>query len=159
NGNDSSILVTNEKAPTSNDNISNTFIAFTPDDLAENFGNSQSFSSKSQLRNINVSIPRGKLIAIIGSVGSGKSSLLSALVGEMKKIKGEVLLGGNIGYCPQTAWIQNATLRDNVTFGLQFDEEKYRQVIKDCCLEPDLKVLPAGDLTEIGEKGINLSGG
>ncbi|CAG8658361.1 29234_t:CDS:10, partial [Racocetra persica] len=142
NGNDSSIVVSNEKAPTSNDSISNTFIAFTPDDLAENLENSQSFSPKSQLRNINVSIPRGKLIAIIGSVGSG-----------------EVLLGGNIGYCPQTAWIQNATFRDNVTFGLHFDEEKYRQVIKDCCLEPDLKVLPAGDLTEIGEKGINLSGG
>ncbi|RIB17409.1 P-loop containing nucleoside triphosphate hydrolase protein [Gigaspora rosea] len=70
-----------------------------------------------------------------------------------------VLFGGNVVYCPQTAWIQNATLKDNITFGLPFDEKKYLQVIKDCCLEPDLKVLPAGDLTEIGEKGINLSGG
>ncbi|CAG8815953.1 13829_t:CDS:2, partial [Racocetra persica] len=70
-----------------------------------------------------------------------------------------VLFGGNVGYCPQTTWIQNATLRDNITFGLPFNEEKYQQVIKDCCLEPDLEVLPAGDQTEIGEKGINLSGG
>ncbi|CAG8836536.1 6097_t:CDS:2, partial [Gigaspora margarita] len=113
----------------------------------------------SQLRNINISIPYGKLIAIVGSVGSGKSSLLSALVGEMRRIKGEISLGGKVGYCPQAAWIQNATLRDNITFGLPFDEEKYRQVIKDCCLEPDLEVLPAADLTEIGERGINLSGG
>ncbi|CAG8746147.1 2894_t:CDS:10, partial [Cetraspora pellucida] len=129
---------------------------FSPDYLTEN---SYLLSPRSQLRNINVSIPRGKLIAIVGSVGSGKSSLLSALVGEMKRIKGEVSFGGNVGYCPQTAWIQNATLRDNITFGLPFDEEKYRQVIKDCCLEPDLEVLPASDLTEIGERGINLSGG
>ncbi|CAG8856864.1 3522_t:CDS:2, partial [Gigaspora margarita] len=90
---------------------------------------------------------------------SGKSSLLSALVGEMKRIKGEISLGGKVGYCPQAAWIQNATLRDNIIFRLPFDEEKYRQVIKDCCLEPDLEVLPAADLTEIGERGINLSGG
>ncbi|CAG8439704.1 11549_t:CDS:10 [Acaulospora morrowiae] len=114
---------------------------------------------RSQLRNINLSIPRGKLVAIVGSVGSGKSSLLSALVGEMKKVHGEVVFGGNVGYCPQSAWIQNATLRENVTFGLPFHEERYNQVIKDCCLEPDLGILPAGDMTEIGEKGINLSGG
>ncbi|CAG8848009.1 14296_t:CDS:2, partial [Racocetra persica] len=143
----------------SNDGIFDTSTALTPTDLTKNLENSQPVSIKSQLRNINVSIPRGTLVAVIGSVGSGKSSLLSALVGEMKKIKGEVLFGGNVGYCPQTAWIQNATLRDNITFGLPFDEEKYRQVIKNCCLEPDLKILPAGDLTEIGEKGINLSGG
>ncbi|RIB06325.1 ABC transporter [Gigaspora rosea] len=132
--------------------------AFTPADLTENFVSSQP-PSIFQLSNISVSIPHGKLVAIVGSVRSGKSSFLSSLIGEMKRIKGEVLFGGNVVYCPQTAWIQNATLRDNITFGLPFDEEKYLQVIKDCCLEPDLEVLPAGDLTEIGEKGINLSGG
>ncbi|RIB24070.1 P-loop containing nucleoside triphosphate hydrolase protein [Gigaspora rosea] len=131
---------------------------FTPADLTENLVNSQP-PSRFQLSNISVSIPHGKLVAIVGSVRSGKSSLLSALVGEMKRIKGEVLFGGNVVYCPQTAWIQNATLKDNITFGLPFDEEKYLQVIKGCCLGPDLKMLPAGDLTEIGEKGINLSGG
>ncbi|CAG8807269.1 3136_t:CDS:2, partial [Racocetra persica] len=132
---------------------------FTSAGSTKNLVNSHLLSPKSQLRNINISIPRGKLIAIVGSAGSGKSSLLSALVGEMKRIKGEVSFGGNVGYCPQTAWIQNATLRDNITFGLPFDEQKYRQVIKDCCLEPDLEVLPAADLTEIGERGVNLSGG
>ncbi|RIB17403.1 P-loop containing nucleoside triphosphate hydrolase protein [Gigaspora rosea] len=146
--NNTSLIIANEKAP---DN-------FTPADLTENFISSQA-PSRFQLSNINVSIPHGKLVAIVGSVRSGKSSLLSSLVGEMKRIKGEVLFGGNIVYCPQTAWIQNATLKDDITFGLPFDEEKYLQVIKDCCLEPDLEVLPAGDLTEIGEKGINLSGG
>nr|CAG8556518.1 4134_t:CDS:10 [Entrophospora candida] len=114
---------------------------------------------KSHLRNINLNIAKGKLVGVVGSVGSGKSSLLSALVGEMKKVKGETEFSGSVGYCPQTAWIQNATLRDNITFGLPFNEEKYRRVIKDCCLEPDIEILPAGDLTEIGEKGINLSGG
>ncbi|CAG8496995.1 12244_t:CDS:2 [Dentiscutata heterogama] len=156
NENDSSNNVANEKAP---EDTSDTSTALTPADSAENLENSKPFTPKSQLRNVNVLIPRGKLIAVIGSVGSGKSSLLSALVGEMKRIKGEVVFGGNVGYCPQSAWIQNATLRDNIIFGLPFDEEKYRQVVKDCCLEPDLKVLPAGDMTEIGEKGINLSGG
>ncbi|CAG8565444.1 11234_t:CDS:10, partial [Racocetra persica] len=112
-----------------------------------------------RLSDINFTISHGKLVAIVGSVGSGKSSLLSALVGEMKKVDGEIIFGGTVGYCPQTAWIQNATLRENITFGLPFDEEKYQRVIKDCCLEPDLAILPAGDMTEIGEKGINLSGG
>ncbi|RIB07051.1 ABC transporter [Gigaspora rosea] len=148
NANNTSLTIANEKAP---DN-------FTPADLTENFVSSQ-LPSNFQLSNINVSIPHGKLVAIVGSVRSGKSSLLSSLVGEMKRIKGEILFGGNVAYCPQTAWIQNATLKDNITFGLPFDEGKYLQVIKDCCLEPDLEVLPAGDLTEIGEKGINLSGG
>ncbi|CAG8727944.1 8123_t:CDS:2, partial [Racocetra persica] len=157
--NNSSKVVANEKSPAPNDDSSDTSTSLTPADLAENLENSLPLSPKSHLRNINVSIPHGKLIAVVGSVGSGKSSLLSALVGEMKKVKGDVLFGGNVGYCPQTAWIQNATLRNNITFGLPFDEEKYQKVIKDCCLEPDLEMLPAGDMTEIGEKGINLSGG
>ncbi|CAG8740969.1 9300_t:CDS:10, partial [Gigaspora margarita] len=131
---------------------------FIPADLTENFVSSQP-PSRFQLSNINISIPHGKFVAIIGSVNSGKSSLLTSLIGEMKRINGEVLFGGNVVYCPQTAWIQNATIKDNITFGLPYDEEKYLQVIKDCCLEPDLELLPAGDLTEIGEKGINLSGG
>ncbi|CAG8798409.1 27200_t:CDS:2, partial [Racocetra persica] len=109
NGNDSSTILSNENGSTSIDGTFDTSTALTPTDLTKNLENSQQFSIKSQLRNINVTIPRGTLVAIIGSVGSSKSSLLSALVGEMKKIKGEVLFGGNFGYCPQTAWIQNAT--------------------------------------------------
>ncbi|CAG8547028.1 11089_t:CDS:10 [Funneliformis mosseae] len=142
-----------------NVNGDNETTILTPMDSAEHMANVKTLTPYSHLRNVNLSIPRGKLVAVVGSVGSGKSSLLSALVGEMKKVHGEVEFGGNVGYCPQTAWIQNATLRDNILFGLPFNDERYHKVIKDCCLEPDLAMLPDGDLTEIGEKGINLSGG
>ncbi|CAG8651559.1 27572_t:CDS:10, partial [Gigaspora margarita] len=147
------------KAPSSFGAISDISTTLTPIEKTEYLENSPLLIPKSQLRKINISIPRGKLIAIVGPVGSGKSSLLSALIGEMKRIKGEVIFSGNVGYCPQAAWIQNATLRDNITFGLPFNYEKYQQVIKECCLEPDLRMLSSGDLSEIGEKGINLSGG
>ncbi|KAK9761312.1 hypothetical protein K7432_013885 [Basidiobolus ranarum] len=111
------------------------------------------------LRDINFTIPKGKLVAVVGSVGSGKSSLLNALVGEMRLVDGSITFGGRVGYCPQTAWIQNATLKENIIFGLPFDEERYRRVLNVCALERDLEVLPGGDDTEIGERGINLSGG
>ncbi|OZJ01918.1 hypothetical protein BZG36_05007 [Bifiguratus adelaidae] len=116
-------------------------------------------SKPSFLKNLNLKIPKGSLTAVIGTVGSGKSSLLSALVGEMKKVEGSVTFGGTVGYCPQTAWIQNATVKDNILFGLEYDEKRYQRVIKDCALTHDLSVLPEGDQTEIGERGINLSGG
>ncbi|KAF9086556.1 hypothetical protein BGX27_003172, partial [Mortierella sp. AM989] len=111
------------------------------------------------LKNIDLKIPRGQLVAIVGAVGSGKSSLLNALVGEMRKTSGSMEYGGTIGYCPQSAWIQNATVKDNILFGLPLDEERYQRVIKDCALERDFQILPDGDQTEIGERGINLSGG
>ncbi|KAF9352484.1 hypothetical protein BGX26_009716 [Mortierella sp. AD094] len=111
------------------------------------------------LKNIDLKIPRGQLVAIVGAVGSGKSSLLNALVGEMRKTGGTMEYGGTIGYCPQSAWIQNATVKDNILFGLPLNEEKYQRVIKDCALERDIQILPDGDQTEIGERGINLSGG
>ncbi|KAG0036025.1 hypothetical protein BGZ82_004800 [Podila clonocystis] len=111
------------------------------------------------LKNINLSIPRGQLVAIVGAVGSGKSSLLNALVGEMRKTSGRMEYGGTIGYCPQSAWIQNATVKDNILFGLPLNEDRYRRVIRDCALERDIQILPDGDQTEIGERGINLSGG
>ncbi|KAJ8487815.1 hypothetical protein ONZ45_g14189 [Pleurotus djamor] len=112
-----------------------------------------------QIRSINLVIPRGALVGIVGSVGSGKSSLLQGILGEMRKLSGDVCFCGRVAYCPQVAWIQNATLRDNILFGQPFDEERYWQVIEDACLSTDLLLLPDGDLTEIGEKGINLSGG
>ncbi|KAL0576170.1 hypothetical protein V5O48_005811 [Marasmius crinis-equi] len=113
-----------------------------------------------KLRNINLSVPRGQLCAIVGPIGAGKSSLLQGLVGEMHRTAGEVAFGENVGYCPQTSWIQSATIRDNITFGQPFDEEKYWKVVEAACLLPDFEMLtPDGDLTEVGEKGISLSGG
>uniref|UniRef100_A0A182M895 ABC-type glutathione-S-conjugate transporter n=1 Tax=Anopheles culicifacies TaxID=139723 RepID=A0A182M895_9DIPT len=111
------------------------------------------------LKNINLSLRKGQLSAIVGTVGTGKSSLISALLGEMEKISGHVNTDGSIAYVPQQAWIQNATLRDNILFGKPFDQKKYDNVIECCALKPDLEMLPGGDTTEIGEKGINLSGG
>ncbi|KAG8935993.1 hypothetical protein FRC02_005189 [Tulasnella sp. 418] len=111
------------------------------------------------LKNVNLTIPRGQLCAITGAVGVGKSSLLSGLLGDMKKTSGEVKFGGRVGYCAQSAWIQNASLRDNVVFGAEWDEGRYWDAIQNSSLTSDLEMLPDGDLTEIGEKGINLSGG
>ncbi|XP_068007071.1 ATP-binding cassette sub-family C member 3 isoform X2 [Melanerpes formicivorus] len=114
---------------------------------------------KPSLTDINLLVPSGALVAIVGHVGCGKTSLVSALLGEMEKLEGEVAVKGSVGYVPQQAWIQNATLKDNILFGQAPNEEKYQHVLEACALKPDLEVLPGGDQTEIGEKGINLSGG
>lgn len=111
------------------------------------------------LENINVMVPQGSLLAVVGHVGCGKTSLVSALLGEMEKLDGQISIRGSVAYVPQQAWIQNATLRDNILFGRPYVEQRYRCVLEACSLTPDLEVLPGGDLTEIGEKGINLSGG
>ncbi|KAL8287275.1 hypothetical protein RQP46_003727 [Phenoliferia psychrophenolica] len=112
-----------------------------------------------ELRGIDMVVPRGALVCIVGSVGSGKSSLLQALIGEMRKIEGEVVFGGSTSYFAQSPWVQNATLRNNILFGRQHDEKRFEEIISACALEPDIAILPYGLNTEIGEKGINLSGG
>lgn len=111
------------------------------------------------LRSLSVHFPEGQLIAVVGPVGCGKSSLLAALLGEMRKVKGRVNVRGSIAYVSQLAWIRNATLRDNILFGKCYRKDLYDQVIEKCALKPDLAILADGDMTEIGEKGINLSGG
>ncbi|KAF9928278.1 hypothetical protein FBU30_002500 [Linnemannia zychae] len=111
------------------------------------------------LDKINLKIPRGSLIAVVGPVGSGKSSLLQAMIGNMTLTDGRIIRGTNISYASQTAWIQNATIRDNILFDTPLDEERYHRVIKACSLEADLKLFPFGDETEIGERGVNMSGG
>ncbi|CAH1274299.1 ABCC1 [Branchiostoma lanceolatum] len=111
------------------------------------------------LKDINFAVPDGSLVAVVGQVGAGKSSLLSALLGEMEKQQGYVAVRGSTAYVPQQAWIQNATLRDNILFGKHLNNCQYKEVLEACALGPDLEMLPGGDLTEIGEKGINLSGG
>uniref|UniRef100_A0A2C9KB02 ABC-type glutathione-S-conjugate transporter n=1 Tax=Biomphalaria glabrata TaxID=6526 RepID=A0A2C9KB02_BIOGL len=111
------------------------------------------------LKNISVKIPQGQLVAVVGQVGVGKSSLLSAFLGEMETDEGLCSVQGSIAYVPQQAWIQNMTLRANVLFEKPMDKKYYQKVIHACALEPDIELLPGGELTEIGEKGINLSGG
>nr|XP_056705401.1 ATP-binding cassette sub-family C member 5 isoform X2 [Euleptes europaea] len=111
------------------------------------------------LYNIDLDIEKGKLVGICGSVGSGKTSLISAILGQMTLLEGSISVDGTFAYVAQQAWILNATLRDNILFGKEFDEERYNTVLNDCCLRPDLAILPNGDLTEIGERGANLSGG
>ncbi|ODM89209.1 Multidrug resistance-associated protein 1 [Orchesella cincta] len=111
------------------------------------------------LTNINVRIKPGQLVAVVGIVGSGKSSLIASLLGELIKLRGKVVTKGSIAYVAQQAWIRNCTLKDNITFGKPFDKQKYNNIIDCCALKPDLDILPAGDQTEIGEKGVNLSGG
>uniref|UniRef100_A0AAY5EJZ7 ABC-type glutathione-S-conjugate transporter n=1 Tax=Electrophorus electricus TaxID=8005 RepID=A0AAY5EJZ7_ELEEL len=108
---------------------------------------------------ISVRIPRGTLVAVVGHVGSGKSSLLSAILGETERRSGSVAIKGSVAYVPQQAWIQNATVQDNVLFGWDRKKSWYHRVLEACALLPDLDILPAGDATEIGEKGLNLSGG
>ncbi|XP_051630917.1 multidrug resistance-associated protein 1 isoform X4 [Manacus candei] len=111
------------------------------------------------LNSINFTVPEGSLVAVVGQVGCGKSSLLSALLGEMDKKEGYVVVKGSVAYVPQQAWVQNATLEDNIIFGREMNESRYKRVIEVCALLPDIEILPSGDKTEIGEKGVNLSGG
>ncbi|TYJ53516.1 hypothetical protein B9479_005847 [Cryptococcus floricola] len=112
-----------------------------------------------QLADITLDIPKGSLTAIVGPIGSGKSSLLQGLMGEMRRTTGSVTFSGSTALCAQSPWIQNATVRENILFGQPFDEERYWNTIRDASLEADLELLDDGDSTQIGEKGINLSGG
>uniref|UniRef100_A0A4W3HY97 Multidrug resistance-associated protein 1 n=1 Tax=Callorhinchus milii TaxID=7868 RepID=A0A4W3HY97_CALMI len=111
------------------------------------------------LKDINLAILEGSLVAVVGHVGCGKSSLISALLGEMEKQEGYVAVKGTVAYVSQQAWIQNTTLKDNIIFGQDWHKGWYNRVIRSCALLPDLEMLPAGDESEIGEKGVNLSGG
>ena len=114
------------------------------------------------LKNINFTVKEGEFVCIIGEVGSGKSSLIQALLNNMIQINKEesnIIVNGSISYVPQEAWIQNDTLRNNILFYLPFEAHRYQHILEICELQPDLEALIGGDMTEIGEKGINLSGG
>ncbi|KAI9375909.1 P-loop containing nucleoside triphosphate hydrolase protein [Aspergillus egyptiacus] len=112
-----------------------------------------------KLQDLDLDVRRDELIAVIGSVGSGKSSLLSALAGDMRMTDGTVRMSTSRAFCPQYAWVQNTSLRNNILFGRDYDEVWYDQVIEACALKPDIDTLPNGDATEIGERGITISGG
>ncbi|KAF9107851.1 Multidrug resistance-associated protein 1 [Mortierella sp. GBA35] len=111
------------------------------------------------LTEINLTIPRGNLTAVVGRVGQGKTSLLNAIIGDMYRREGTVKVYGRMAYVAQQAWIVNATVKDNIVFGNEFDQERYDHILMASGLLPDIAMLPAGDQTEIGERGINLSGG
>uniref|UniRef100_A0A8C2ARV4 Multidrug resistance-associated protein 1 n=1 Tax=Cyprinus carpio TaxID=7962 RepID=A0A8C2ARV4_CYPCA len=142
------------------DNVERPAITASPDSIRIVDGAfSWSKHDSPTLKRINVRVPEGAFVAVVGHVGSGKSSLLSALLGEMQKQEGSVSIKASVAYVPQQAWIQNATLKDNILFGREAKDSWYEKVVEACALLPDLEVLPGGDLTEIGEKGVNLSGG
>ena len=108
------------------------------------------------LKNIELSVDKGKFVAIIGQVGAGKSSLLRTMLGDLQIMKGDFEVNGSVAYIPQEAFLINDTLRNNILFGKEYDEDKYRKIIKISQLKPDLKMLPEEDMTMIGERGLNL---
>jgi ABC-type multidrug transport system fused ATPase/permease subunit len=112
------------------------------------------------LKNLNLNFPKGKLSIVLGPTGSGKTSLLHTLLGELTLQHGAVYMPHvPIAYVPQQAWLLNATVKENILFGSDEDLTRYNTVIRDCALRRDLQILEAGDQTQVGEKGIALSGG
>lgn len=114
------------------------------------------------LRNLKLQVPAGQLVVLVGELGSGKSSILSAILGEMEELPGvgaTVVRGQRIAYCAQEAMVLNATVRENVIFGASWDEDRYCLALDAAAMGPDLELLPSGDSTEIGERGLTLSGG
>ncbi|KAF9435257.1 hypothetical protein BGZ76_006612 [Entomortierella beljakovae] len=123
-------------------------------------GNISPKPKSATLSNINLSVPCGSLTVVMGRVGQGKSSLLNAIIGDMYMINdGTIQVNGTVAYVPQEAWIMNCSVQDNILFGKTLDQDRYQQILEACSLLHDLEMLPAGDQTEIGERGINLSGG
>jgi ABC-type multidrug transport system fused ATPase/permease subunit len=111
------------------------------------------------LKDLNFQARQGMRVAVCGTVGSGKSSLLSCILGEVPKLSGVVKTCGTIAYVSQSAWIQSSKVQENILFGKQMDSEKYDRVLELCSLKKDLENFPLDDQTVIGERGINLSGG
>ena len=111
------------------------------------------------LSDISFNVRNGNLLAIIGAVGSGKSSLLTAILGELPLHRGSASYHGKIAYVPQIPWVFSGTIRENILFGSPFNEERFQQVVQICELAKDLTNFTNGDLTEIGQRGVTLSGG
>eukprot|EP00698_Gefionella_okellyi_P006037 TRINITY_DN1547_c0_g1_i4.p1 TRINITY_DN1547_c0_g1~~TRINITY_DN1547_c0_g1_i4.p1 ORF type:complete len:1227 (+),score=297.00 TRINITY_DN1547_c0_g1_i4:50-3682(+) len=111
------------------------------------------------IADLNIVAYPGDVVMVVGSVGSGKSAVVQGIMGDLECSTGDRYLAGRVGYVPQQAWIMNASLRENILFGLPYDEAKYERVCQASALVSDFQMLPGGDMTEIGERGINLSGG
>ncbi|XP_064487300.1 multidrug resistance-associated protein 1-like [Ornithodoros turicata] len=119
----------------------------------------ESRNEPTTLKDIHLTVEKGQLIGVFGLVGSGKSSLLNALLGEMKLTEGIINVSGTIAYVPQRAWIIHGTIRSNITFMKPYERHRYRRITDKCCLQNDFDIMMDKDKTEIGEKGVNLSGG
>lgn len=111
------------------------------------------------LKNITFEAKKGEIVCVVGKVGSGKTTFLHSLLGETYKLHGDVTVAGRVAYVAQSPWIMNATIKDNIVFGSKFDADFYAKVIDACALQSDFAILKDGDMTEVGEKGIALSGG
>ncbi|TYH70627.1 hypothetical protein ES332_D05G129300v1 [Gossypium tomentosum] len=111
------------------------------------------------LNHVTLSLPKGLLVAVVGEVGSGKSSLLNSILGEMRLVFGSIYSSGSVAYAPQVPWILSGTIRDNILFGKNLDSQRYADVLEACALDVDISLMAGHDLAYIGEKGTNLSGG
>ncbi|KAF6083623.1 ATP binding cassette subfamily C member 4 [Phyllostomus discolor] len=111
------------------------------------------------LQGLSFTVRPGELLAVVGPVGAGKSSLLSAVLGELPPRQGVVTVHGRVAYVSQQPWVFSGTVRSNILFGKKFEKERYERVIKACALKKDLELLEDGDLTVIGDRGATLSGG
>ncbi|KAL2322784.1 hypothetical protein Fmac_027163 [Flemingia macrophylla] len=114
---------------------------------------------RTTLQNINLTVFHGMRVAVCGTVGSGKSTFLSCILGEVPKKSGILKVCGRKAYVAQSPWIQSSKIEDNILFGKEMERERYEKVLEACCLNKDLHILSFGDQTIIGERGINLSGG
>jgi len=115
--------------------------------------------SRNCLEDINFTVRKGELSCVVGRVGAGKSSFLQAILGDVWKIHGEVVVHGTIAYVAQSPWVMNASVKENICFGHRWDPHFYERTLHACAFTEDLKTLPDGDQTEVGERGISLSGG
>lgn len=115
-------------------------------------GGNTDASPRAVLSDINLSVPVGSLCCVVGKVGAGKSALLHSILGEMLKLEGSVSVSGSVSYASQSAFILNATVKENILFCSTYDQERYLSVVKGCCLVSDFQLLPEGDATEIGER-------
>lgn len=117
------------------------------------------YANRNALEDINFTAAKGELTCVVGRVGAGKSSFLQALLGDLWKVKGQVVVHGKTAYVAQQPWVMNASVKENILFGHRYDSMFYEQTVKACALLEDFAQLPDGDETEVGERGISLSGG